>query len=147
MSGTAVAQPMERSRRRWFDLRLLAAALAIASAVGYLMYTGLQSGAASYFVTVSELEQRAGAVEGKRIRVGGDVVAGSIEVGGPGEPIRFEITDGASRLGVVYEGVLPDIFAEGRHVIVEGTYRAGQPLTADTLLTQCPSRFESASGR
>ncbi len=147
MSGTALAQPVEKSRRRWLDLRLLVAALAIAGAVGYLMYTGLQSSAAAYFVTVSELEQRAGAVEGKRVRVGGEVVAGSVEVGGPGEPIRFAITDGSSRLAVVYEGVLPDIFAEGRYVIVEGRYRAGQPIAADTLLTQCPSRFESTPGQ
>ncbi|GBD15560.1 Cytochrome c-type biogenesis protein CcmE [bacterium HR26] len=147
MSGTALAQPVEKGRRRWLDLRLLVAALAIAGAVGYLMYTGLQSTAASYFVTVSELEQRAGAVEGKRVRVGGEVVPGSIRLGGPGEPIRFAITDGSSRLAVVYEGVLPDIFAEGRYVIVEGRYRAGQPIAADTLLTQCPSRFESAPGQ
>lgn len=147
MSGTAVAEPVEGGRRRGLDLRLLVAALAIAGAVAYLMYTGLQSTAASYFVTVSELQQRAAEVEGKRVRVGGEVVPGSIRMGGPGEPIHFEVTDGTSRLAVVYEGVLPDIFADGRHVIVEGTFRAGQPIAADTLLTQCPSRFESAPGQ
>ena len=147
MSGTAVAQPVEQGRRRGLDLRLLVAVLAIAGAVGYLMYTGLQSTAASYFVTVSELEQRAAEVEGKRVRVSGEVVPGSIRLGGPGEPLHFEVTDGTSRLAVIYEGVLPDIFADGRHVIVEGTFRTGQPIAADTLLTQCPSRFESAPGQ
>jgi cytochrome c-type biogenesis protein CcmE len=145
VSGTALARRVERDQRRWLDLRLLAAALVIATAVAYLMYTALQSSAASYFVTVSELQGRATEVEGRRVRVGGDVVPGSIQIGGPGEPIRFEISDGTSRLAVHYEGVLPDIFAEQRHVIVEGTFRNGQPIEADTLLTQCPSRFESAS--
>lgn len=145
MSGTAIAQPVARGKRRWVDVRLLVAAFVIAGAVGYLMYTGLRTTAASYFVTVSELQQQAALVEGKRVRVGGDVVAGSIVMGGPGEPIHFAITDGTTQVDVVYDGVLPDIFAEGRHVIVEGTFRADQPIEADTLLTQCPSRFESAT--
>ncbi len=126
------------------DVRLLVLALLMAGAVGYLMYTGLQGTAASYFVTVSELQARASEVEGRRVRVGGDVVAGSIVRGGPGEPIHFRIGDGTSELEVVYSGVLPDIFAEGRHVIVEGLYRSGQPVQADSVLTQCPSRFEAA---
>ncbi|WP_038039985.1 cytochrome c maturation protein CcmE [Thermorudis peleae] len=143
MTGTAIAQPVERSRRRWLDVRWLIAALIIAGAVGYLMYTSLQSTAASYFVTVSELQQRAAEVQGKRVRVGGQVVAGSIHTGGPGEPIRFAITDGQQTLPVVYSGVLPDIFTDGRQVIVEGVFRQGQPLEADTLLTQCPSKFQA----
>jgi cytochrome c-type biogenesis protein CcmE len=92
---------------------------------------------------VSELQARAGEVNGRRVRVGGDVVPGSIIHGGPGEPIHFRITDGTSELEVVYSGVLPDIFTDGRHVIVEGLYRAGQPVQADSVLTQCPSRFEA----
>lgn len=131
-------------RRIRMDVRLLAIALVVAGAVGYLMYTGLQGTAASYFVSVSELQARAHEVNGRRVRVGGDVVAGSILRGGPGEPIHFQITDGTSTLEVVYSGVLPDIFAEGRHVIVEGLYRTGQPVVADSVLTQCPSRFEAA---
>ncbi|MCS7050666.1 MAG: cytochrome c maturation protein CcmE, partial [Thermomicrobium sp.] len=124
--------------------RLLGIAVVIAVAVGWLMYTGLQGTAASYFVTVSELDAKSADVDGRRVRVGGDVVAGSIVRGAPGEPIRFRITDGTSQLEVVYAGVLPDMFAEGRHVIVEGLFREGQPIQADSVLTQCPSRFEAA---
>lgn len=145
MSGISLAAPAERDQRRRLDVRLLLAALVIASAVAYLMYTALQSSTASYFVTVSELQGRATEVEGQRVRVGGDVMPGSIRIGGPGEPIHFEITDGVRQIAVVYQGILPDLFAEHRHVIVEGTFRNGQLIEADTLLTQCPSRFESAT--
>ncbi|ACM05192.1 cytochrome c maturation protein CcmE [Thermomicrobium roseum] len=141
--STAVAT-RSGARRIRLDVRLLVLALVMAGAVGYLMYTGLQGTAASYFVTVSELQARASEVDGRRVRVGGDVVTGSIVRGGPGEPIHFRIGDGTSELEVVYSGVLPDIFAEGRHVIVEGLYRNGQPVQADSVLTQCPSRFEAA---
>ncbi|MCS7255583.1 MAG: cytochrome c maturation protein CcmE [Thermomicrobium sp.] len=139
-SAVATSQQVRRVR---MDVRVLGIALVIAAAVGYLMYTGLQGTAASYFVTVSELQARATEVNGRRVRVGGDVVPGSIVHGGPGEPIHFRITDGTSELEVTYSGVLPDIFADGRHVIVEGLYRTGQPVQADSVLTQCPSRFEA----
>ncbi len=141
--STAVAT-QSGVRRIRMDIRLLVLALVMAGAVGYLMYTGLQGTAASYFVTVSELQARASEVDGRRVRVGGDVVAGSIVRGGPGEPIHFRIGDGTSELEVAYSGVLPDIFTEGRHVIVEGLYRNGRPVQADSVLTQCPSRFEAA---
>mgnify|MGYP000201928842 CR=1 FL=1 len=141
--STAVAT-QSGVRRIRMDIRLLVLALVMAGAVGYLMYTGLQGTAASYFVTVSELQARASEVDGRRVRVGGDVVAGSIVRGGPGEPIHFRIGDGTSELEVAYSGVLPDIFTEGRHVIVEGLYRNGHPVQADSVLTQCPSRFEAA---
>jgi len=141
MSSAVVTRTSARGLR--VDVRLFGIAVVIAAAVGYLMYTGLQGTAASYFVTVSELQAKATSVDGRRVRVGGDVVAGSIVRAGPGEPIHFRISDGVSELEVVYAGVLPDIFAEGRHVIVEGLYRTGQPIQADSVLTQCPSRFES----
>jgi len=43
---------------------------------------------------------------------------------------------------VHYQGVLPDMFAEGRDVIVEGRYDAGGALAAKTLMTSCPSKYE-----
>ncbi len=140
--SSAVAMGQGRKRVR-MDVRVLGIALVIAVAVGYLMYTGLEGTAASYFVTVSELQNRASEVDGRRIRVGGEVVPGSIVHGGPGEPIHFQISDGSAVLDVSYSGVLPDIFTDGRYVIVEGLYRADQTVQADSVLTQCPSRFEA----
>ncbi len=139
-SAVATGQRVKRVR---MDVRVLGIALVIAAAVGYLMYTGLEGTAASYFVTVGELQERSIEVDGRRVRVGGEVVPGSIVYGGPGEPIHFQISDGSAVLEVTYSGVLPDIFTDGRYVIVEGLYRASGSITADTVLTQCPSRFEA----
>jgi cytochrome c-type biogenesis protein CcmE len=43
---------------------------------------------------------------------------------------------------VHYQGILPDMFAEGRDVIVEGRYDAGNTLAAKTIMTSCPSKYE-----
>jgi cytochrome c-type biogenesis protein CcmE len=45
-------------------------------------------------------------------------------------------------LRVNYQGILPDMFAEGRDVIVEGKYEDGQSLIAKTIMTRCPSKYE-----
>ena len=53
-----------------------------------------------------------------RLRVGGLVLRGSVENTGVNN--SFVITDGNSEVEVQFVGVLPDLFAEGRGVIVRG---------------------------
>lgn len=48
----------------------------------------------------------------------------------------------AVRLPVRYNGILPDMFADGRDVIVEGKVENGV-FHARTLLTTCPSKYEA----
>ena len=53
-----------------------------------------------------------------RLRVGGLVVRNSVQRSGVDN--LFVITDGNNEVKVQYTGVLPDLFAEGRGVIVRG---------------------------
>ena len=53
-----------------------------------------------------------------RLRVGGLVLRGSVENIGVNN--SFVITDGNNEVEVQFVGVLPDLFAEGRGVIVRG---------------------------
>ena len=53
-----------------------------------------------------------------RLRVGGLVVRNSVQTSGVDN--LFVITDGTNEVKVQYTGVLPDLFAEGRGVIVRG---------------------------
>ena len=53
-----------------------------------------------------------------RLRVGGLVVRNSVQRSGVDN--LFVITDGTNEVQVKYTGVLPDLFAEGRGVIVRG---------------------------
>ena len=53
-----------------------------------------------------------------KLRVGGLVMRDSIK--STGVDVLFVITDGTNEIKVKYTGVLPDLFAEGRGVIVRG---------------------------
>ena len=57
-------------------------------------------------------------LEKKKIRVGGMVKVNSISVGT--KDITFIITDFKNDINVVYSGVLPNLFSEGKGVVAEG---------------------------
>ena len=145
MTGTVAPQPEKGRRAPWVNPKLIVVALVIFASIGYLIYNAVESSAASYFVTVGELQAKAASMNGQHVQVGGNVKTGSIVKGNPGDPITFVLTDGTQTLPVRYSGVLPDIFSDQVQVVVEGTYHADGTFQADTLLTKCPSKFSAAT--
>ncbi len=145
MTGATATTAGVPTRARLLNPKLIVVALVIFAVIGYLIYNAFQSSAASYFVTVSELQAQSATMDGQRVQVGGNVKPGSIDKGAPGDPINFIVTDGTKSIPVVYSGVLPDIFADNAQVVVEGTYHVNGSFQADSLLTKCPSRFTAAT--
>ncbi len=132
-------------QRVWLNRKLLFAGAVLAIAVSFLIYNAMD-GSAAFYMTVSELEAEGTALDGQQVRVGGDVVDGSIVRGDIGEEIRFEVTDGVSSIPMVYNGDIPDIFADHAEVIATGTMGPDGVFVAGELLTKCPSRFETDEG-
>jgi len=116
--------------------------VAIVLSLAYLVYGGIQQGA-TYWVTVGELRQRAQALP-PRVRLGGTVAAGTVRWDAGHRHLAFVITDGANTLPVRYTGVVPDIFAEGRQVVVEGGIARDGAFEATTLLAKCPTKYNPA---
>jgi cytochrome c-type biogenesis protein CcmE len=135
--------PVQR-RNPWLNVKLLVAAGVMIAAVGFLVVNAMGSSMA-YFHTVSELEASGRGLNGEQVRVGGDVLSGSIDRQPLSTELRFTITDGTSTMPVVYSGVVPDIFSEDVEVVAEGTIGPDGTLVATKLLTKCPSRFEDGS--
>jgi cytochrome c-type biogenesis protein CcmE len=79
------------------------------------------------------------------VRVAGIVQAGSVTRNDAQEQIAFTVIDGKQTLPVTYTGVVPDIFRPGVQVVVEGHYSGQGAFNAQTLLTKCPSKFQSAT--
>ena len=86
-----------------------------------------------------------------RVRVAGRVAPDSVDYSVQPEVIlKFRINDpgkaptsgDAPALAVTYRGVKPDMFTAGRDVIIDGNFD-GKVLTATSLLTQCPSKYEA----
>ena len=134
--------------------KFLVGALIIVSAVGYLIYTGIQETKVYYF-TIDEFLLKREAMANEDVRVAGRVQDGSIQWDPAALNLSFVLTPIEQEeqestpvevvptgVSVSYQGILPDMFAEGRDVIVEGLYTPGQQLVASTIMTSCPSKYE-----
>ena len=70
-----------------------------------------------YFKSPSDI-QLLEEIQDKKIRVGGMVKENSIEISS--EKINFIVTDFKNEINVVYSGVVPNLFSEGKGVVAEG---------------------------
>jgi len=70
-----------------------------------------------YFKSPSEIKFLA-QVEKKKIRVGGMVKKNSVSV--EAKDLKFIITDFKNEINVIYSGVVPNLFIEGKGVVAEG---------------------------
>jgi len=80
------------------------------------------------------------------VRIAGRVRPGTVNWDPKTLALRFSLADirtGGDSLLVFYTGVLPDMFGEGRDVIVEGKYTGDGVFRAHTILTSCPSKYEA----
>ena len=56
----------------------------------------------------------------RSFRIGGLVETGSVQREKDGLTVRFKVTDSAKTIPVVYTGILPDLFKEGKGVVAQG---------------------------
>ncbi len=70
-----------------------------------------------FFYTPTQIAAKE-APSGRTFRVGGLVQAGSVVR--EGVTVRFIVTDTAQSVPVRYDGVLPDLFKEGKGVVAQG---------------------------
>jgi len=72
----------------------------------------------------------------RAFRIGGLVEDGSLKREGNGLTVRFVVTDTAKSMPVVYQGILPDLFKEGKGVVAEGKLGADGLFTATQVLAK-----------
>lgn len=129
---------MRAGRKLAIGLALLAVAIAA------IAYNGIRS-AAVYYLTPTEFAARPD-LRNAQVRLAGRVVAGSIHRV-ESRVIGFDLSDGTTAIAVRYDGPLPDLFAEGREVLIEGRLD-GDRLAATRVMTTHPTEYqERAPGR
>jgi cytochrome c-type biogenesis protein CcmE len=86
-----------------------------------------------FFYTPSQIASKE-APQGRTFRVGGLVQAGSVMR--DGVTVRFTVTDTAQTVPVRFEGVLPDLFKEGKGVVAQGQLGADGVFAAREVLAK-----------
>lgn len=122
---------MSPRRRRLLFIGLGLAAVSIATA---LVLNALSSNV-MFFYSPSQIH----AGEAPRqaaFRLGGLVEAGSLKRGTDGLEMSFVVTDLAHSVPVSYRGLLPDLFREGKGVVVSGRLQEGGSFVATEVLAK-----------
>ncbi len=102
-------------------------------AVGLVLYS-LRGNVNLYFTPTQVFNKEAPV--GKSFRIGGLVEEGSIKRDKGGLTVNFVITDTVKSLPVVYTGILPDLFKEGKGVVARGTMEEGGLMRAEEVLAK-----------
>jgi cytochrome c-type biogenesis protein CcmE len=117
----------------------------IVGTLGWLAVGGI-SESKTYYKTVAELHQMGDRAYGQRIRVGGDVMPGSIIR--KGKEVHFTLKQESQTLKCMYNGTepLPDTFRDNAQALADGTYNRDGVFVASGIQAKCASKYEAKPG-
>ena len=87
-----------------------------------------------YFLSPTDIYNKPNITFDKKIRVGGLVKLNSIRKNA--KSVNFIITDLKNEIIVSYEGIIPNLFSEGKGVVVEGKLKDKKYFIANKILAK-----------
>ncbi len=125
-------------------LKFLAGSAIILGAVMALAISSFDETKA-YYQTVPELKAMGARAEGRRVRVAGNVVPGTIVRRDEGV-VTFDIDYEGEGLSVRYVGKapLPDTLVDRAQAVAEGTLQTDGSFEATLVQAKCASKYEAA---
>ena len=121
-------------KARHKKLMFVAVAVIGLAAIAALVLNAFRSNLV-FFFTPTQIAQGE-APRDRAFRVGGLVEAGSVKREKDGVIVHFRVTDTAKTITVTYQGILPDLFKEGKGVVAEGRMGADGTFLADQVLAK-----------
>src|SRR5580692_2532888 len=121
-------------------LKFGGAVAVILVSMGFLAYTGVQE-SKSYYVTIKELRGMHDDAYTKRLRVAGNVQAGSIKRNG--RHVEFVLIENDQTLPVIYTGTEapPDTFKDESQALADGSFGRDGVFHAKQLQAKCASKY------
>ena len=134
-------------------IKVITAIIVIAAAIIYLLYEMAGSSWAYYYSVDEFIQSNSGKQTGpgksdfrsnynQLIRLAGRVKEGTIVTDADKMQLDFELAGQNSSVAVSYHGMVPDNFAAGKEVVVEGKTGRDSVFKADKILTRCESKYE-----
>ena len=122
---------MKRRHKRIAFIVAGVAALGIAAA---FVLTAFQSNLV-FFFSPTQVAAKEAPVD-RTFRIGGLVENGTIKRQSDGLTVHFTVTDTAESIPVVFRGILPDLFKEGKGCVAQGRLGADGVFYADEVLAK-----------
>ncbi len=148
VADAAYAPPADAATapKKAVSIGLLAVLLVMAGGIVTIVLFGFRE-AAVYALPANELRARAGELEGRKVRVDGELVPGSLMKRDKPCEYRFSIRAKGETLDVVYaDCVIPDTFRDrpegGVKVTVTGVLKGDGHFEATEVLAKCASKYD-----
>lgn len=122
---------MKPRHRRFLWIGAGVAVLGVAVA---LVLNAFQSNLVFFFTPTQVAAKEA--PQGRPFRIGGMVETGSLVRVPNTVDVKFVVTDTVQRVPVVYSGLLPDLFKEGKGVVAQGSLRPDGTFQATEVLAK-----------
>ena len=146
LAGDESKKPQPAAAQRRGAWKIVISVVVVAAALGGLLWASTREGA-EYYKYVDEVLADAARYQGKRLRVHGDVVEGSLESNKASLRYRFKLASRAPRAPAVisaeFHGIPPDTFKAGAEIIAAGVLASDGRLLVDKIETKCPSKYEA----
>jgi cytochrome c-type biogenesis protein CcmE len=121
-------------KRRHKRIIFIGASLAALGLAAWLVLGAFRNNLVFFFSPTQVMAKEAPV--GRTFRIGGLVQQGTLKRDTDGLTIRFSVTDTATTLPVVYKGILPDLFKEGRGCVAQGKVGADGVFYADQIMAK-----------
>ena len=109
---------------------------------GYLAYGGVEENLV-YFLTPSELVAKGDKAIDRPVRLGGQVVPGSVQWNADKLDLRFRVTDGTNEVLVHSTGAPPQMFRAGIGVVVEGRHDRSGVFKSHSLMVKHSNEYRA----
>ncbi len=121
-------------KRRHKRIAFIAAGLAALGIAAALVLSAFQQNLVFFFSPTQVVAKQAPL--NKTFRVGGLVESGTLKRDNDGLTVRFIVTDTAKSIPVIYKGILPDLFKEGKGCVAQGHIGSDGVFYADQVLAK-----------
>ena len=121
-------------KRRHKRIGIIIAGLAGLSLAAFLALSAFQNNLV-FFFSPTQVAAKEAPVN-RTFRIGGLVEEGTLKRDNDGLTVRFTVTDTAASIPVVYKGILPDLFKEGRGCVAQGRLGADGVFEAEEVLAK-----------
>jgi cytochrome c-type biogenesis protein CcmE len=114
-------------------IAIVAGVSLLAIATGLVLYAF--QGNVVFFFSPSQVAAKEAPLD-RAFRIGGMVEKGSVKRRADGLTVEFIVTDTAKMIPVLYSGILPDLFKEGKGVVAQGKLGADGVFRASEVLAK-----------
>lgn len=121
-------------KRRHKRIAIIVVGLAGLSLAAFLVASAFRQNLV-FFFSPTQVAAKEAPID-RTFRIGGLVQDGTLKRDGDGLTVRFTVTDTAASIPVVYKGILPDLFKEGRGCVAQGRIGPDGVFQAEQVLAK-----------